>query len=106
MSGWSQDPMRKLRTSADAPHAMQTTLRYEQQQDGRLESVLEGRFGRAPQIDDVHVADARTTDPDDGQDRFDRVRYGVDPDAVARAIVERLVAGRTWPALRDDPCRP
>jgi hypothetical protein len=54
-------------------------------------------------MDDAHVADARTTThADDGQDRFDQVRYEVDPDAVARAIVDRLVAGRTWPALRGD----
>ena len=103
MSGWSEDPMREVRRSADAAHAMQTTLRYEQQ-DGHSESALQGRFGRAPQMDDAHVADARTTThpDDDGQDRFDQVRYEVDPDAVARAIVERLAAGRTWPALRGD----
>jgi len=47
------------------------------------------------------VADARTTSNQDGeQERIDAVRYEVDPDAVARAILERLMAGRTWPPLR------
>jgi hypothetical protein len=101
MSGWSEDPMREVRSSADAAHAMQTTLRYEQQ-DGRSESGQQGRFGRAFPAEDVYVADARTTSNQDDQERIDAVRYTVDPAAVARAIDERLVAGRTWPALRDE----
>ena len=100
MSGWSQDPMRDVRSSADAAHAMQTTLRYEQQ-DGLSEPGQPGRFGRALPAEEVHVADPRTTSNQDGeQERIDAVRYEVDPDAVARAILERLMAGRTWPPLR------
>ena len=100
MSGWSQDPMREVRRSADAGHAMQTTLRYEQQ-DERTRLGQQGRFGRAHPAEDVHVADAETmSEPDGERERY--ARYTVDPDAVARAILERLVAGRTWPALRDD----
>src|SRR5215213_9788993 len=98
MSGWSHDPMRGARRSADAARAMQTTLRYEQQ-DGRSEPGREGRFGRVPAMDDVPVGDARTTmDPDGEQERIDVVHYEVDPDAVARAILVRLLAGRTFPA--------
>ncbi|HZB76875.1 MAG TPA: hypothetical protein VE526_11670 [Solirubrobacteraceae bacterium] len=42
------------------------------------------------------MGDARTTmDPDGEHERVDLVRYQVDPDAVAAAILERLVAGRT-----------
>ena len=70
--------------------------------DGLSEPGQPGRFGRALPAEEVHVADARTTSNQDGeQERIDVVRYEVDPDAVARAILERLVAGRTWPPLRD-----
>jgi hypothetical protein len=102
MSGWSEDPMDEVRRSADAPHAMETTLRHEQQ-DGRSEPGREGRFGRVPPTDDVPLADARTTmEPDGEQQRVDLVRYEVDPDAVAAAILARLVAGRTLRLRRDD----
>ena len=77
---------------------MQITLRYEQQR-GRPAPGLEGRFGRAPASDDVPVTHARTTmDPNGEQERIDLARYEIDPDAVARAILDRLVAGRTIPA--------
>jgi hypothetical protein len=102
MSGWSEDPMDEARRSADAPGAMETTLRDEQQ-DGRSEPGREGRFGRVLPTDDVPVADSRTTmDPDGEQERLDLVRYEVDPAAVAAAILERLVAGRTLRLRRDD----
>jgi hypothetical protein len=102
MSGWSHDPMREVRRSADAAHAMQTTLRYEQQ-DRRCEPDREGRFGRVPPTQDEPVADARTTmEPDGEQERIDAMHYEVDPDAVAQAILTRLIAGRTLPALGDD----
>ena len=95
MSGWSEDPMDEIRRSADGPHAMESTLRDEQQ-DGRSEPGREGRFGRVLPTDDVPVGDARTTmDPDGEYERVDLVRYEVDPDAVAAAILARLVAGRT-----------
>jgi len=94
--------MHEFRRSADAAHAMQITLRYEQQ-SGLSQSGREGRFGRVPSTDDEPVADARTTmDPDGEQERIDVVHYEVDPDAVAQAILARLVAGRTLPALGDD----
>ncbi len=63
---------------ADAGHAMTTLLRYQQQRAGR--------FGRAvPHEDD----DANET----GQSEI--ARYAIDADAVAEAIVARLLAGRT-----------
>ena len=37
-------------------------------------------------------------DPNGEQERIDLARYEIDPDAVARAILDRLVAGRTIPA--------
>jgi hypothetical protein len=101
MSGWSEDPMREVRRSADAAHAMETTLRYEQQ-SGRSEPDREGRFGRVPPTHEVAGPDARTTmDPDGEQERIDVVHYEVDPDAVAKAILARLLAGRTFPAPPD-----
>ena len=45
-----------------------------------------GRFGR-------EIRGARETD--DAREGSARVGYVVDPDAVAAAIVERLLAGRT-----------
>jgi hypothetical protein len=74
---------------------MQTILQHEQQ-DGRAEPGSEGRFGRAPLAEDRQAADAgTTTDPPGEPRRIDLVRYEVDADAVARAILDRLVAGRT-----------
>jgi len=80
---------------ADAVHAMPALTRYEVQ-----DRTARGRFGRdvpAPVTDDVPMADARTsmqTDPDDG---FQTAAYEVDADAVAGAIIARLLAGRTLP---------
>ena len=80
---------------ADAVHAMPALTRYEGQ-----DRTARGRFGRdvpAPVTDDVQMADARTsmqTDPDDG---FQTAAYEVDADAVAGAIIARLLAGRTLP---------
>ena len=79
---------------ADARHAMQTTLRYEQQH-ARPEPLRQGRFGRAPEIPQHPVSDAIPSEPDERLARFDLQHYEVDPDAVARAILERLAAGRT-----------
>ena len=86
--------MDEARARADARHAMQTTLRHEQQ-DARADAAREGRFGRAPETTDRQVTEPCT--PTDGHDRparIDAVRYEVEPDAVARAILERLIAGR------------
>jgi hypothetical protein len=100
MTGWSHDPMDEARARADARHAMQTTLRHEQQ-DGHAEPAREGRFGRAPETTERPVTDPGTSiERDAGQ--IDVVCYEVDPDAVARAILERLVAGRTIRPLGGD----
>jgi hypothetical protein len=70
---------------ADAARTMTTLLRNQQRA---------GRFGRALQGDDLETCEsgpARETG--DGGDGLPG--YVVDPDAVAAAIVERLLAGRT-----------
>jgi hypothetical protein len=69
---------------ADVALAMTTLLRYQQRA---------GRFGRA-----VPSEDAPTDETGTGQETGERtqmVSYVVDPDAVAAAIVDRLLAGRT-----------
>jgi hypothetical protein len=72
---------------ADAAHAMTTAL--EQQQ--RV-----GRFGREIRGEDVHMDDPMTRmETDDAGDHFDTAGYVIDVDAVAAAIVDRLLAGRT-----------
>jgi ATP-dependent helicase YprA (DUF1998 family) len=63
---------------ADAARTMTTLLRHQQRA---------GRFGRELRGDDVETYDDREEPVSLG--------YVVDPDAVAAAIVERLVAGRT-----------
>jgi hypothetical protein len=63
---------------ADAAHAMTTMLRDQQRA---------GRFGRK-----VRGAEVQTNDARERKERVDNV---IDPDAVAAAIIERLVAGRT-----------
>ena len=70
---------------------MPALTRYEQD-TGR------GRFGRdvpAPVTDDVLMADARTSMQSEAEGRFEIALYEIDPDAVAGAIVERLLAGGT-----------
>ena len=64
---------------ADAARAMTTVL--EQQQRA-------GRFGRESRAEEV---------TDEGTAHFG---YVVDPDAVAEAIIARLLAGRTLPRKR------
>jgi hypothetical protein len=66
---------------ADAARAMNTTLLRQQRRAGR--------FGRTVPAPD---------------ERFETLGYAVDPDAVAGAIVERLLAGRTWRLPRRDEC--
>lgn len=95
------DPMAEDPTPVDTAHAMKTATRYEQ--DDTLER---GRFGRevrpAPAAD-VSMADARTTmGTDRAEGRFARAGYEIDADAVADAIVDRLLAGRTLVPLRAD----
>jgi hypothetical protein len=62
---------------ADAAHTMTTLLRYQQRA---------GRFGRELRGDDV--------DMDDDREGPETLGYVVDADAVAAAIVERLLVGR------------
>jgi hypothetical protein len=74
-------------TPADAAHDMTTVLRYHQRV---------GRFGREVRGDDVQMPDPRTEMETDGAG-FETAGYVVDPDAVASAIISRLLAGRTIP---------
>jgi hypothetical protein len=94
--------MAKDPISADAAHAMQTMTRYPQQKD----MTARGRFGRdvpGPAADDAQMADARTTmHSDDVPERADTMGYVIDPDAVAAAIIDRLMAGRTLPTRAED----
>ncbi len=83
-------------TGADDAHVMKLVLRY-QRADGRS-----GRFGRKrgprPNGGSVPEAEARKTmQAADAHERPGTVNYEVDPHAVAGAIVERLIAGRTLP---------
>jgi anti-sigma28 factor (negative regulator of flagellin synthesis) len=85
----AEDPI-----TADAARAMQTVTRYQEQ-----DRTARGRFGRevpAPATDDVQMADARKTmQSDHGDECFETGAYEVDADAVADAIIARLMAGRT-----------
>jgi hypothetical protein len=77
MSGHSgEDPMRDASRAADAARAMQTLIRHDTNTQ-----MPRGRFGR-PDVTTVET------------DRFVTLGYRIDPDAVAAAIVERLIAGR------------
>lgn len=83
---------------ADTTHAMRTLTRYQQQE------VTEprGRFGRQP-ARDGQMADVRTTmDTERAGARLPAAKYEVDPDAVADAIVTRLLAGRSLTLRRDE----
>jgi hypothetical protein len=53
-----------------------------------------GRFGRELRGDEVQIADART---DMDTDRSQTAGYAIDADAVAAAIIDRLLAGGTLP---------
>ena len=86
---------------ADAAHAMQTVTRYPQH-----EKAARGRFGRDVRglaADDVQMADARTTmQSDESREGAEPMGYVIDPDAVATAIVDRLMAGRTLRSRAED----
>jgi len=84
----AEDPIK-----ADGVHAMPTLTRYQ-----RDDKTARGRFGRevpAPVTEDVQMADARTSMQTDADERFDVVGYEIDADAVAEAILARLLAGGT-----------
>jgi hypothetical protein len=73
---------------ADAAHTMTTLLRYQQRA---------GRFGRELRGDDVETQETSPAmEKDDDRERPATLGYVVDADAVAAAIVERLLAGRTF----------
>jgi hypothetical protein len=95
MEASGQHPMAEDPISADAVHAMPALTRYEVQ-----DRTARGRFGRevpAPATEDVQMAEARTSMQTDADDAFEAVGYEVDADAVAAAIIARLLAGRTLP---------
>ena len=73
---------------------MQTVTRYQQ-----AGSAARGRFERdVPGLatDDVQMAEARTTmRDDDAPDGPEALGYVIDPDAIAGAIIDRLMAGGT-----------
>ena len=99
------DPMAEDPTPVDTAHAMKTATRYQQQ-----DALGRGRFGRevrpAPAADDVPMADARTTMQTDRVEApFETARYEIDADAVADAILSRLLAGRTLAPPRGDDRR-
>jgi hypothetical protein len=74
--------------AADAADAMTTVIRHHKRA---------GRFGREIR-EDAPMRDAATTIETGGADApSDAVSYVIDPDAVADAIISRLVAGRTIP---------
>jgi hypothetical protein len=68
---------------ADAAHAMTTLLRYRQRK---------GRFGREVRGEHLETCETATAM---GTDDPHATSYEVDAEAVAAAIVERLLAGRT-----------
>jgi hypothetical protein len=77
--------MDRRANTADDARAMTTMLRHQQRS---------GRFGREVPHEDVQHYEAHERE---------EVDYVIDPDAVAAAILERLVAGRTFPTLPPKP---
>ena len=88
-----EDPIERSPSPADASHAMETVTRYEQRDELR-EPVTEGRFGRDARQGE-NVDGPQTDIHSDGDQWEPLVDYQVDPDAVAAAIVNRLLAGRS-----------
>jgi hypothetical protein len=89
-----EDPMGDEPIAADAARAMQTVIRSH-----TLDRAARGRFGRDvrdPATDDAQQA-GTTMQTDDALERVAALGYRVDPDAVAGAIIDRLLAGRTLP---------
>ena len=86
-----EDPMDQDPRPADAAHAMTTALRY-QPAAGTLRTGGPRRGRKATQ--------GQAMQTDGADERFERLDYEVDADAVAAAIVSRLLAGGTLPAAR------
>jgi hypothetical protein len=102
----AEDPI-----SADAAHAMQTVTRYQQHPadfvgGNKPDGPARGRFARevpAPATEDVQMAEARKTMKSDRADEAcETGGYEIDADAVADAIIARLMAGRALPRLPAD----
>jgi hypothetical protein len=74
--------MDRERARADAARTMTTLL---------LNQQRAGRFGREIRGDEAGT----TTEAEPAETPPRAIGYMVDPDAVAAAIVERLIAGRT-----------
>jgi len=88
-----QDPMDPGRVGADAARAMKTAIQYQRQDTTR-------RFGRdvPPTPGHAHTAEARTTMHSDSDEQRGAGVYEIDADAIASAILARLLAGGTLPA--------
>ena len=67
---------------------MTTALLYEQRV---------GRFGRRLAGDAPRMADGSSHESPGAEPRFEATSYVVDAEAVAAAIIDRLLAGRTLP---------
>jgi hypothetical protein len=88
--------MDRAARAADAVYAMKTATRYQQDTERR------GRFGRhvreAPATDGPKPAKPGTTTLTNGLDGpYSLGVYMIDANAVAEAILTRLIAGRTYP---------
>jgi hypothetical protein len=71
---------------ADAAHTMTTLLQHQQRA---------GRFGRELRGDEVETHEtSRAMETDDERESTVALGYVVDADAVAAAIVDRLLVGR------------
>jgi hypothetical protein len=105
MTDSGADPMDRPAQAADAADAMKTATRYHQETSRR------GRFGRdvreAPATDGAQTTEAGTTTLTDRPDgRYSLGVYMIDANAVAEAILTRLIAGRTLPPPRDSVLEP
>jgi hypothetical protein len=77
---------------ADAARAMHTVIRSENE-----DRTARGRFGRdVPKVAPADVQDAMPMG--DAFEGVEALGYQVDADAVAGAIIDRLLAGRTLSA--------
>ena len=60
---------------------------------GRLRPISRTDAQDGPTI--TPMDESRTTEMNELRERLERAQYTVDPNAVARALLERLLAGRT-----------
>jgi hypothetical protein len=102
------DPMSDSSKPADPGHVMTTAIRYPEQQHGQSSSRTAGRFGRDVRstphpLDDM--GDTRTVQVQQMREEK-RSGYRVDCQAVAKAILERLQAGRAITGDDRNPASP